>query len=58
VLTAALATTWQPNTRFAVLVATPAGRRLYESVGFAAADEVTTSFRGVEQSLMDAIGQS
>ncbi|MGH3140825.1 MAG: GNAT family N-acetyltransferase, partial [Gaiellales bacterium] len=46
-LTAALAGTWSPQTQFAVLIATPAGRRLYESVGFAAADEVTTSFRGI-----------
>jgi GNAT superfamily N-acetyltransferase len=56
-LTAALADTWSPGTRFAVLVATPAGRRLYESIGFAAADEVTTSFRGVDEALLDAIGQ-
>ena len=56
-LTAALAEAWSPDTRFAVLIATPAGRRLYESVGFAAADEVTTSFRGVDEALLDAIGQ-
>jgi GNAT superfamily N-acetyltransferase len=56
-LTAALAEAWSPDTRFAVLIATPAGRRLYESVGFAAADEVTTSFRGVDEALLEAIGQ-
>ena len=57
-LTAALANTWSPDTRFAVLIATPAGRRLYESTGFAAADEVTTSFRGIDEALLDAIGQA
>ena len=57
-LTAALADTWSPDTRFAVLMATPAGRRLYESVGFSAADEVTTSFRGVDEALLEAIGQA
>lgn len=57
VLTAALTDAWSPDTRFAVLIATPAGRRLYESVGFAAADEVTTSFRGIDEELLDAIGQ-
>ena len=57
-LTAALADAWSSETRFAVLIATPAGRRLYESIGFAAADEVTTSFRGVDGALLDAIGQA
>ena len=57
-LTAALAEAWSTDTRFAVLIATPAGRRLYESIGFAAADEVTTSFRGVDEALLDAIGQA
>ena len=57
-LTAALAEAWSPDTRFAVLIATPAGRRLYESVGFTAADEVTTSFRGVDGALLEAIGQA
>jgi predicted GNAT family acetyltransferase len=57
-LTAALADTWSPDTRFAVLIATPAGRRLYESIGFTAAGEVTTSFRGVDDGLLDAIGQA
>ena len=57
-LTAALADTWSSETQYAVLVATPAGRRLYESIGFAAADEVTTSFRGVDGALLDAIGQA
>ena len=57
-LTAALAEAWSPDTRFAVLMATPAGRRLYESVGFSAADEVTTSFRGVDEALLEAIGQA
>jgi len=57
-LTAALADTWSADTRFAMLIATPAGRRLYESVGFAAADDVTTSFRGIDEALLDAIGQA
>ena len=56
-LTAALAATWSAHSVRALLVATPAGRRLYESIGFAAIDEVTTSFRGVEPALLDAIGQ-
>jgi predicted GNAT family acetyltransferase len=57
VLTAALADIWSPETRFAVLMATPAGRRLYASIGFAVADEVTTSFRGIDAALLEAIGQ-
>jgi GNAT superfamily N-acetyltransferase len=57
-LTAALADAWSPETRFAVLMATPAGRRLYASIGFAVADEVTTSFRGIDEALLDAIGQA
>jgi GNAT superfamily N-acetyltransferase len=56
-LTAALTDTWSSATRFAILVATPAGRRLYESTGFTVADEVTTSFRGMDQALLEAIGQ-
>jgi hypothetical protein len=40
-----------------VLMATPAGRRLYASIGFAVADEVTTSFRGIDAALLEAIGQ-
>jgi len=56
-LTAALARSWTDATDRALLVATPAGRRLYEPMGFAAIDEVTTSFRGVDQQLLDTIGQ-
>jgi GNAT superfamily N-acetyltransferase len=57
VLTTALAETWAPGTRFAVLLSTPAGRRLYESIGFAVVDNITTSFRGIDQAQLEAIGQ-
>ena len=48
---------WRDDTEFAVLLATPAGRRLYESIGFEADDEVMTRFRGLEDELLAAIGQ-
>ena len=56
-LTAALAATWSPATVDAVLLATPAGRRLYESIGFEAIDESVTFYRGLEDSVLQAIGQ-
>ena len=45
-LTHALAAEWRDDTELAVLVATPAGRRLYESIGFEASDEILTRLRG------------
>ena len=56
-LTTALAAEWTPATEFACLVATPAGRRLYESIGFVVVDRVTTRFRGVDPGVLEAIGQ-
>ena len=56
-LTAALAATWSPATVDAVLLSTPAGRRLYESIGFEAVDESVTFYRGLEDSVLEAIGQ-
>jgi GNAT superfamily N-acetyltransferase len=41
----------------AVLLSTPAGRRLYESIGFRAVDEVVTCYRGLTDDLLAAIGQ-
>jgi GNAT superfamily N-acetyltransferase len=56
-LTKALAAEWRDDTEFAVLLSTPAGRRLYESVGFEASDEVITRYRGLEDEVLAAIGQ-
>ena len=56
-LTAALGATWSTATADAVLLATPAGRRLYESIGFEAVDESFTFYRGLEASVLEAIGQ-
>ena len=35
----------------------PAGRRLYESIGFVAVDEILPRYRGLEDDMLDAIGQ-
>ena len=56
-LTRALVEHWSAETESAVLIATPAGRRLYESVGFVANDEILTRHRGLEDNVLDAIGQ-
>ncbi len=56
-LTAALAATWSTATSEALLLATPAARHLYESVGFEAVDECLTCYRGLEDSVLEAIGQ-
>ena len=53
----ALAEEWSAETESAVLIATPAGRRLYESIGFVAVDEIVTRHRGLEEDVLDAIGQ-
>jgi GNAT superfamily N-acetyltransferase len=56
-MTRALAQEWSADTESAVLIATPAGRRLYESIGFVAVDEILTRHRGLEDEVLDAIGQ-
>ncbi len=56
-MTRALAEEWSAETESALLIATPAGRRLYESIGFAAVDEILTRYRGLEDDVLDAIGQ-
>ncbi len=56
-LTRALAAEWRDETELAVLVATPAGRRLYESIGFKTSDEILTRFRGLDDDVLAAIGQ-
>lgn len=53
----ALAESWTPETQQALLLSTPAGRRLYESLGFRAVDEVVTCHRGLEDDVLEAIGQ-
>ena len=58
VLVAALAAEWMPQTRFSYLLATPAGRRLYESIGYTAVDRVKTRHRGLSPDVLAAIGQS
>jgi len=57
VLTTALAATWSTTTSEALLLATPAGRPLYESVGFETIDDCLTCYRGLEDSVLAAIGQ-
>ena len=56
-LTRALAEEWAADTEFAVLISTPAGRRLYESLGFEAIDEIRTRYRGLNDDVLGAIGQ-
>jgi ribosomal protein S18 acetylase RimI-like enzyme len=56
-LTHALAAEWRDDTEFTVLLSTPAGRRLYESIGFKATDEVMTRYRGLDDAVLAAIGQ-
>jgi GNAT superfamily N-acetyltransferase len=58
VLVAALAAEWTPETLFSYLIATPAGRRLYESIGYTAVDRVKTRHRGLSPAVLAAIGQS
>lgn len=57
-LATALSSAWTGSTVDAVLLATPAGRRLYESLGFEAVDESRTYYRGLDDSVLDAIGQA
>ena len=57
VLTSALARNWSPSTRGAFLWSSPAGRPLYESLGFRAVDEPAIWFTGGHQAAAEAIGQ-
>jgi hypothetical protein len=54
---AALATLWTAETTESILLSTPAGRALYESLGFVAVDEVISCVRGLEDHVLAAIGQ-
>ena len=56
-LSTALAARWTAETTGALLVSTVAGRRLYESLGFVARDEVITCYRGLDKDVLDAMGQ-
>ena len=56
-LSHALNAEWDDSVGRAVLLGTPAGRRLYESLGFVAVDESLTCIRGLGQEVLDAIGQ-
>lgn len=55
-LTAALAGSWDAAVRGAVLASTPAGRRLYASVGFQVLDPQVMVFRGADDEVLAAIG--
>ena len=57
-LSHALHTEWGESVDRSVLLGTPAGRRLYESLGFVAVDESLTCARGLDDAVRDAIGQS
>jgi hypothetical protein len=56
-ITCALAALWGPDTEGAFLFSTPAGRSLYEAVGFTAVDDATTWTRGASADFLAAIGQ-
>ena len=57
VLTAALAASWTDTTRGAFLWASPAGRHLYESLGFVALDEPTIWYTPGHEAAALAVGQ-
>lgn len=57
-LSTALARSWDGSVRRAVLLSSVAGRRLYTSLGFTVTDAVRTAFRGLDDELLAAIGQS
>jgi GNAT superfamily N-acetyltransferase len=56
-LTGALEAVWDSATEGAYLWSTPAGRPLYESLGFAAADEAVSWTIGADEAFLTAIGQ-
>ena len=57
VLTCALEELWGRGTEGAFLFSTPAGRKFYEAVGFAAVDDATTWTSGASDEFLAAIGQ-
>ncbi len=56
-LSTALAGLWTAETTQSILLSTPAGRTLYESLGFVAEDEVVSCVRGQDEAVLAAIGQ-
>jgi GNAT superfamily N-acetyltransferase len=56
-LSQALRSEWDNTVDRCVLLGTPAGRRLYESLGFVAVDESLSCVRGLDDAVRDAIGQ-
>lgn len=56
-LSKALHSEWDETIDRAVLLGTPAGRRLYETLGFVAVDESLSCVRGLDDAVRDAIGQ-
>ncbi len=56
-LSAALDGLWTAETTESILLSTPAGRTLYESLGFVAVDEVISCIRGLHEVVLTAIGQ-
>jgi GNAT superfamily N-acetyltransferase len=56
-LAASLMAAWPGPEGQALLLSSSAGRRLYESLGFVAVDEITTLTRGADERVLDAIGQ-
>jgi N-acetylglutamate synthase len=58
VLTTALGRSWTPQTAGAFLWASPAGRPLYESLGFQAVDEATIWYTAGHEDAAAAVGQA
>jgi hypothetical protein len=56
-LSAALDGLWTAETTESILLSTPAGRTLYESLGFVAVDEVISCVRGLDDGVLAGIGQ-
>jgi GNAT superfamily N-acetyltransferase len=56
-LSHALHAEWDETVDRSVLFGTPAGRRLYETLGFVAVDESLSCVRGLDDAVRDAIGQ-
>ena len=56
-LSHALHSEWDETVDRSVLFGTPAGRRLYETLGFVAVDESLRCVRGLDDAVRDAIGQ-
>jgi len=56
-LSQALNSEWDRSVDRSVLLGSPAGRRLYESLGFVAVDESLSCVRGLDDAVRAAIGQ-